>query len=290
MTDPLVHVAAREEQRGRVVLEVSSATPHAIAVAAAVRIARAFGSSLESIFIEDAQLFDLAAYSFTREVSQCGRMTRGLDPADVERLLAHDERLAAHAIAAAAAAGDVPYRARVMRDEPLRALSIACAEAGPWNIVALAEPFGTHDAEMLARLMADVSGATGVLLVGPQSKRTKGPVILAIEDVARLPATLRTADRLIEETGEPIIVLLLASRADDLADLEGHARLVLGSRADVQVVAAAPAHGHEGVAAEALRRLGGGFVIAQWGGLLVPPHGSLSSLALAVECPLFLSR
>ena len=37
--------------------------------------------------------------------------------------------------------GEVPLRSRVMRDEPLRALSIACAESGPWNVVALAEPF-----------------------------------------------------------------------------------------------------------------------------------------------------
>ena len=44
-------------------------------------------------------------------------------------------------IEALARRAEVPLRSRVVRDEPLRALSIACAETGPWNVVALAEPF-----------------------------------------------------------------------------------------------------------------------------------------------------
>ena len=43
---------------------------------AAVRVARAFGSDLESLFVEDQQLFDCAAYGFVREVSFSGPESR----------------------------------------------------------------------------------------------------------------------------------------------------------------------------------------------------------------------
>ena len=46
------------------------------ALQAAVRVARAFQAEIESVFVEDAQLFDCAAYSFVREVSLSGRHSR----------------------------------------------------------------------------------------------------------------------------------------------------------------------------------------------------------------------
>ena len=42
--------------------------------------------------------------------------------------------------------------------------------------------------------------------------------------------------------------------------------------------------------AETLRRLRGGFVICQFGGLVVPDEGDLRPLASVLECPLFLVR
>ena len=48
--------------------------------------------------------------------------------------------------------------------------------------------------------------------------------------------------------------------------------------------------GMAGVAAEALRRQGGGFVICRYGGLVVPDEGDLNPLGAGLECPLFLVR
>ena len=48
----------------------------AIALEAAVRVARAFRSEIESLFVEDEQLFDCASYGFVREVSLSGRASR----------------------------------------------------------------------------------------------------------------------------------------------------------------------------------------------------------------------
>ena len=72
----IAHVAETGENRGRVVLQLGSAHPSVIALEAAVRIARAFQSEIESVFVEDEQLFDCAAYGFVREVSLSGRQSR----------------------------------------------------------------------------------------------------------------------------------------------------------------------------------------------------------------------
>ena len=74
----IAHVAQTGENRGRVVLQLGSAHPSIIALEAAVRIARAFQSEIESVFVEDEQLFDCAAYDFVREVSLTGRHSRAV--------------------------------------------------------------------------------------------------------------------------------------------------------------------------------------------------------------------
>jgi len=74
----IAHVAQSGEDSGRVVIQIRSRHPSAVAMQAAVQIARAFGSDLESLFVEDTQLFDCAAYGFVREISLSGRETRPL--------------------------------------------------------------------------------------------------------------------------------------------------------------------------------------------------------------------
>ena len=89
----IAHVARMGEDRGRVVLQLGSAHPSTVALEAAVRVARAFQSEIESVFVEDAQLFDCAAYGFVREVSLTGRQRRVMSTAGMTQ----DLRLAARA-------------------------------------------------------------------------------------------------------------------------------------------------------------------------------------------------
>jgi hypothetical protein len=286
----IAHVAQTGENQGRVVLQLGSAHPSAVALEAAVRIARAFQSEIESIFVEDMQLFDCAAYGFVREVSLTGRHSRAVSAAGMTR----DLRLAAQAarreLEALARRAEVPLRSRVVRDEPLRALSVACAESGPWNVVALTEPFAAGNGSLLKQLLLEISGATGLVMVGPKARRVTGPAIVAVEDVERIPALLRAAERLAALDGALILLLLIALDEERLARMDGQARLVVEDREDVRIYTAAVARGEAAVVAEALRQLQGGFVICQFGGLVVPDEGNLKPLASVLECPLFLVR
>jgi hypothetical protein len=286
----IAHVAQTGEDHGRVVLHLRSAHPSPVAVEAALRVARAFGSDLESLFVEDEQLFDCAAYGFVHEVSLSGNQSRALSLDSVMRDLHLAAQGARRQIEALARRAEVPLRCRVVRDEPLRALSIACAETGPWNVVALGEPFTAGNAPMLKQLLVEVSGSTGLVMVGPKARRVTGVVVVAVEDTAHLPDLLRVAERLSALDGSEIVLLLIAPDEDELSRMDGEARLVIEDREGVRIQSAAVAHGEAAVIAEALRRLGGGIVICQFGGLVVPEAGDLRPLASALECPLFVVR
>ncbi|HVH16950.1 MAG TPA: hypothetical protein VNF72_01505, partial [Myxococcota bacterium] len=115
----IAHVARSGEDRGRDVLQLGSVNPSAAALEAAVRVARAFQSEIESLFVEDAQLFDCAAYTFVREVSLTGRQRRVMSPAGMTRDLRHAAQAARRQLEALARRAEVPLRSRVVRDEPL---------------------------------------------------------------------------------------------------------------------------------------------------------------------------
>lgn len=286
----IAHVAAAAEARGRVVLHLSSAKPNPIALEAAIKVAQAFQSGIESLFVEDLQLIEMASFPFAREVSLTGRTRRTISPAEIERQLRLAFAALQRQIEAMARAADVPIRQRVVRDEPVAALAATCSECGPWNVVALAEPFGVLGSEGLRRLLESVVDATGLVLVGPNARRTTGPIIAAVEDLDRLPAMLRAAERLAAVMDAPLVVLLIADDEDRLHWMESQARLLLGDRPDIRITAAGFTRGAAAVAAEVLRKLSGGFVVGQFGGLVVPHDGDLRPLAAALECPLFLVR
>jgi hypothetical protein len=286
----IAHVAQTGEDRGRVVLHLRSGHPSTLAVEAALRVARAFGSDLESLFVEDEQLFDCAAYGFVHEVSLSGRESRAMSLDGMMRDLHLMAQGARRQIEALARKAEVPLRCRVVRDEPLRALSIACAETGPWNVVVLGEPFTAANAPAIKQLLSEVSGSTGLIAVGPKARTVSGPVVIALEDTAQLPDYLRAAERLAALDGAEIVILLIAGSEEALAQMDGEVRLVVEAREDVRIVSAEAALGEAAVIAEALRRLRGGIVICRFGGLVVPDGGNLGPLASVLECPLFLVR
>ena len=113
---------------------------------------------------------------------------------------------------------------------------------------------------------------------------------MALEDTAQLPDMLRAAERMAALDDAEIVLLLIAPDEDALARMDGEARLVVEAREGVRIQSAAVARGEAAVIAETLRRLNGGIVICQFGGLVVPDEGDLHPLASVLECPLFLVR
>lgn len=287
----IAHVAEAGEQRGRVVLRLtSSCRASPLAFEAAIRIAQAFQSEVESLFIEDSQLFELASFPFAREISFSGRQTRALSAETIARDIAHASQDLQRRIADIARAADVPLRAKIVRDEPLHAVAVACAEMGPWNVIALAETFGPSQCAEVREIFETIADTTGLVLVGPNARRTRGPVVTAIEDADHLQSMLRAAERLVAAGSSGIAVLVVGGNAERRHWLDQQARLALGATPGVTIHEAATAEGATEALAEVLRRLDGGFVIGQWGGHLVTDESDLRRLVTSLECPLFLVR
>ncbi|MCB1511554.1 MAG: hypothetical protein KDJ36_11695 [Hyphomicrobiaceae bacterium] len=286
----IAHVAEAGEGRGRVLLRYMSGDASPLAIAAAVRIAQAFHSEIESLFIEDSQLFDLARHSFVRELSFDGRVSREITPRGIEASLRASFIAARRRILAAAVAAEVPLRERVVRDEPVHAIAAACAHNGPWNVIALAEAFSSTTGGSIGEIFDAVTDVTGLVLVGPRASRTSGPIIVAAEDLDRLPGMVRAAERLARLSEAPIVIVVLADSEIELDELDAQIRLMLGDRPDVRLAHAAAVRGEPAAAAEMIRRLSGGFLIARFGGTAAPREGGWRALVSALECPLFLIR
>ena len=286
----IAHVAEAGEERGRVVLRLGpTGSMSDIALEAAVRVAQAFQSEIESLFIEDQRLFDLASFPFAREVSLSGRQTRAISAEDIARELRALSAALNRKVAETARRAEVPVRFRSIRDEPVHALAAACTESGPWNVVALAEPLTSGGAGYLAELFAAVEGATGFVLVGPAARRTNGPVVAVIEDVVRVAPMLRAAERLASVTGGDARLLLAGDDGERLHLMEGQVRLMLAEAAAKPLIAGS-VRSDPAAILSALRRLGAGFAIVQFGGCLARREAGFSPLAAALEGPLFLVR
>jgi hypothetical protein len=286
----MIHVAEAGESKGRVVLELCSGAANPIAIEAALWIARAFQSEIESLFVEDEQLLHLAGYPFAREISLSGRSSRALTPRDIERHFRFASASFQSEIERRARAMEVPFRPRVVRSEPISALAAACAECGPWNLVAIADPFTSPACPSVKRVFEMVADTTGLLIVGPQARRMSGPIVVGLEESEHLPAMLAAAQRLAAVESKEIDVILIADDEHKLGELEPAVRLMLADREEARVAGTEIARGSLAVVAERLRRLQPGLVLGRFGGLLVPSEGDLRPLASALECPLLLVR
>jgi hypothetical protein len=290
----IAHVAAAGERSGRVVLWLGgSAGASRIAIDAAMSIAQAFQAAVESLYVEDKQLFDLAEFPFARVIGSSGGSWQPLPQATLEREMRFAAAALHRQVAEAGAAASVPCHARVVRDEPLRGLARACAENGPWNVVVVGEPLAPSDEARLAELFERVRDTTGAVIVGPLARRTQGPVVAVVEEFERRGPMLKAAQRLTTVTGGDVKLTLVGDRRDELAWMEGEARLLCadgddGEIAEFETVLAA--NDDPAPLAAVLQRHKPGFALAQYGGRLIAPGASLRPLTQALECPLFLVR
>ena len=286
----IAHVAAAGEERGRVVVWLPTAgraSPPVIE--AAMMLARAFGSEVESLFVEDRQLFDLAQFPFARQLAS-GEGWRSMAAPDLEHELRFVGAALQRQVADAAKRAAIPCRARTMRDDPLGALAKTCAENGPWNVVAIAEPFAATDDKRLREVFASVSDTTGVMVAGATARISSGPVVAAVEQFERLGPMLKAAERLARAANCDVKLMLVGNRPNDLSELEGRARLLFGESGGPELETVLAARGDVAAVAGAVRRRKAGLVLAQYGGLVVSGEDTPRSLTAALPCPLLVVR
>lgn len=287
----IAHVAEAGEDRGRVVVRLGSLTLSSpAALAAAVHVARAFQSEIEGVFIEDPDLFEAAAHGFVREVGHFAGRARPLSHALVAGDTAHLAVALQRELANAAAQHRVRFTARSMRERVVPALAQACAERGPWNIVAFGEPIVTAAAaELLFEALGHVFGATGYLVAGERAQWRRGPVLVVAEDVDRLSGQLRVARGLAAVERDP--VWLIPVGVDEIGRdwLESEIRMLAGAASDVRLLPALDTASLADALAPTLAALEPRLIITRNGGLTAP-LSELPRVLAALRCPVFLTH
>lgn len=289
------HVAERGEGRGRVVLRLDC-TGHAsdAAIDAAIVVAKAFGAGIESLLVEDRQVYDAAGYAFAREITTANASERELAVAEMERRMQLAARAAGRRIATLAAEASVPVDLRYVRDTPVGALVHACQSAGPWNVVALGEALNAATLARLGDLFERVTGMTGIVVAAARPVRrgreAGGPIVAIVEHPERLAGMVRTASRIAAVANAEVVVALLAPSRAAMSWLAGEVRAALLHDERVLLVELSQPGGGVAVVAESLRRMRAGFVIAELGGLALPEGADLRPIASALECPLLVVR
>lgn len=233
----LVHVAAANEHRGRVVVALHTPLPSRVAADLAVDLARLFSARVDAVYLDDQQLAEATAHTFACEIGLNGRM---IGPLDKRRLEA--ERRSARTAALTAfrnltCHADVSIDSRAPSRVDRISLGSVCADEGPWNIVVFADQSHWPSPAGCAELL-DGGGATALVMAGRRARRRPGPPLLLISEPDRLPVMLRTARILSELTPDvsaPALLLPVpthAAASDFDIDLEGTLRLAISAMPD----------------------------------------------------------
>ncbi len=276
----------------KIVLRLRSAAPSRLALEAAVNAARALDKRLCGVFLESSELMSVAALSCVREVTLTGRpggeLTRErlehdlrLATASVHRELRELARLAGVELDFAIVEGDA--------DEPI---------AGPFEagtLIASGESLSATEAARLSHILNEVDEVAGVLITGPRVQRSRGPIVVAVEEAARILPLLGYAERLRLDHHPGIVLLLVADTRERIEALREAAERLLHPALPVTfahalISRAAAGRGSAGILAEAVIRFGSGFAIAHLGRLIRAREQELKTLARTLECPLLLLK
>ena len=274
---------------GRVVIELSAGTPNAIALHEAMAMAHALDSEIEGLYITNQELEHVTRLTAARSLSATGRKVAH----DAARTLKREILLASRSMQRQfdelAEAAKLRHRFRTIAGQPIEEMCRACADEEKASLLVLSETLALGHINEIDELLTQPSNLGGLLMVGPGARERSGPAVIVPENMAGVEAMLDLAQALIAKD-KPIIIFLagdddqaLRKDADQL-----HATLKPDERLNI-LSAKIPGHQPQ-VMAEAIMRLKGGLVIAQYGGALLPAKNSIFPLATALACPLLITR
>ena len=274
---------------GRVLIELSAGTPNTIALHEAMAMAHALDSEIEGLFITDQELEYVTRLTAARTLSASGRKV-GQDAA---RTLKREIFLASRSMQRQfdelAEAAKLRHRFRTIEGQPIEEMCRACADDEKASLLVLSETLALGHINEIDVLLTQPSNLSGLLMVGPGALRRSGPAVIVPDDMAGVEAMLEMAQALISKD-KPIIIFLagdddhaLSQNADQL-----HATLQPDERLNI-LSAKIPGHQPQ-VMTDAIMRLKGGLVIAQYGGALLPAKTGIMPLATALACPLLITR
>lgn len=286
----IAHVAEASEASGRVLLWLE---PDAVAmpqtVNAAVAIASAYAADIETLVLDAPSACDVVDVP-AAHVSLLGKSVQASpstfktnDRREVLRLRQTRD------VVEAADRAHIRITHTLGRGDAIDRLADMCLARGPWNIIAVSRPPTPQMPGLISAILANVSGATGVVVAGRSSVARAADIAVILEDAERMPSMLRAAERLLGPAGR-IHVMIAAETQAIYEEIEGQARLITADDARFLHHRGAPSFGVPGAFDAELFRLKPSFVIARFGGTLLGQPRALTRLLALAPGPMLLVR
>lgn len=271
------------DRRGRVILRMRGGAASPLVLEAAARVARVFHGELRGLFVEDQELLSLAEMPFAREISLTGRRSRPLSIDLVRREMQAASEAMAREFERLTRAARVPAHFEVVRGMMEDALRSAMEEPG---ILAIGEPLALGGAHVMREALADLSRFAGLVMVGAEARRAKGPVLTVLDPACDVALLVDTAERLAGEGAEQVILLIADAGSGEAARIERKAREALDetTRYRFERMPVATPRGLNTLA----QREACGLVVARLGGPVAGDWLEASRAACALDCPLLL--
>ena len=103
----------------RVIVSCDTSPLGTTAIDAAAALARGLDAELKGIFVEDINLFRMAALPFTRDIASATASASRLQASEVQRVLEQQARSVRKVLAQVAAARSLPWSFQVIRGLPM---------------------------------------------------------------------------------------------------------------------------------------------------------------------------
>lgn len=284
----IAHVAEASEASGRVLLWLE---PDQIAMPetakAAVSIARAYSADIETLILEAPSACDAVGVPVAHR-SLLGKpiQATAMHTPDPRDYMAARQLRDVYDIAAQSG---VRLSHAQARGDAIDQLAELCLSRGPWNIIAVSRPPSPELPALISSILANVSGATGVVVAGRSGADLASDVAVILEDSDRMPSMLRAAERLLTGNGR-IQILIGSETAAEHDEIDGQARLLTAGNDRFVHHAANSSFGVSGAFDCALFRMKPSFVIARFGGLVLGQSRALTRLLSLTPAPILLVR
>ncbi|MCX6049060.1 MAG: universal stress protein [Chloroflexi bacterium] len=201
---------------------------------AAAELAACFHTELVGLFIEDANLVNLAGSPFFREVSHFSTRARQLSSEQLERQLRGQANQIRRLLIEIAARRQVPATLRVVRGQVVAELLRAAAETDLIILGRVGQSFIRQQASP-RRLGSTTRGflpqAPCLTLVLQQETRLGLSVVVVYDNSAAAQRALNLAARLVQEREGHLSVILLNNSADAAQQAEQQVRVWLQAHA-----------------------------------------------------------
>jgi nucleotide-binding universal stress UspA family protein len=211
----------------RILVAMDSSPESRAALEVAAGLAASLRSELAGLFVEDQDLFDLAALPFSREIPLTGAMSRNFDPVRLGREVRAQMALAKRAFEAEATRRRLAWSFEVVRGRIERELT-AWAQAA--DLIALAKAEGGQSVPGRAARAAMARRAGAVLVVGRRPAAARNPITVPFGGSVADERVLAIAAAIARAQDSPLEVLLHGGDDRAIAALEGQALKVLAGR------------------------------------------------------------